>query len=116
MLGVNLNAFQEFAERLETSDPGEIIRLAQIRQEALETATREVVEEGEHRIAACTLLSPTGEDTVRPAKGGKYEEKVLILSDKAVYVVSYEFSLQKVRKLAHLVVHTSSIADPLDSR
>ncbi|BGO97801.1 hypothetical protein RTG_01406 [Rhodotorula toruloides ATCC 204091] len=102
MLGVNLNAFQEFAERLETSDPGEIIRLAQIRQEALETATREVMEEGEHRVAACTLLSPTDEDTVRPAKGGKYEEKVLILSDKAVYIVSYEFSLQKVTSFTRI--------------
>ncbi|GAA5862137.1 hypothetical protein JCM8547_007751 [Rhodosporidiobolus lusitaniae] len=96
LLGINLNAFQEFSERLQTSDPGEILRLAKIRQEAIETSTREVLGEEEKRVAAWTLLSPSERDTVRPAKGGKYEEKVLILTNKAVFVVAYEFTLQKV--------------------
>jgi hypothetical protein len=42
-------------------------------------------------------LSPSEPDVVRPGKNGKYEEKVLVLSNKAVYVVAYEFNLQKVR-------------------
>ncbi|GAA6026938.1 hypothetical protein JCM8097_005979 [Rhodosporidiobolus ruineniae] len=96
ILGVNTLSFQEFSERLETRDPGEILRLAAVRQEAIETSTREVLAEGERKVAAWTLLSPSEGDQVRPGKGGKFEEKVLVLSDKAVYVVSYEFSLQKV--------------------
>ncbi|GAA6000959.1 hypothetical protein JCM10207_007343 [Rhodosporidiobolus poonsookiae] len=96
VLGVNVLAFQEFSEKLQTSDPGEILRLAKIRQEAIETSAREVLAEGERRVAAWTLLSPSEPDVVRPSKGGKYEEKVLVLSDKAIYVVSYEFTLQKV--------------------
>ncbi|GAA5909534.1 hypothetical protein JCM5296_006064 [Sporobolomyces johnsonii] len=96
MLGINLLAFQEFSERLETSDPGEILRLAKIRQEAIETSVRDVLPEGEEKIAGWTLLSPSEQDVVRPARGGKFEEKVLLLSSKAVYVVGYEFSLQKV--------------------
>ncbi|GAA5888214.1 hypothetical protein JCM6882_000324 [Rhodosporidiobolus microsporus] len=96
MLGINTLAFHEFAERLETSDPGEILRLAKIRQEAIETSTKEALAEGERRVAAWTLLSPNESDVVKPARGGKYEEKVLVLSNKAVYVVAYEFTLQKV--------------------
>ncbi|CEQ39708.1 SPOSA6832_01253, partial [Sporobolomyces salmonicolor] len=96
ILGINLLAFQEFSERLEASDPGEILRLAKIRQEAIETSARDVLPEGEEKLAGWTLLSPSEKDVVRPAKGGKFEEKVLLLSSKAVYVVGYEFSLQKV--------------------
>lgn len=97
ILGVNLNAFQEFAERLETSDPGEIVRVAAVRQEALDTAANEVLAEGETRLAGWVLLSPSEIDVVRPRKGGKYEEKVLLLSQKATYVVSYDYTLQKVK-------------------
>ncbi|GAA5963523.1 hypothetical protein JCM21900_004539 [Sporobolomyces salmonicolor] len=96
ILGINLLAFQEFSERLEASDPGEILRLAKIRQEAIETSARDVLPEGEEKLAGWTLLSPSEKDVVRPARGGKFEEKVLLLSSKAVYVVGYEFSLQKV--------------------
>ncbi|GAA6057686.1 hypothetical protein JCM3770_003842 [Rhodotorula araucariae] len=96
ILGVNLNAFQEFSERLETSDPGEILRLAKIRQEAIDTSCHEVLPDGELKLAGWTLLSPSvGEDVVRPSKGA-LEEKVLILSPKALYVISYEYTLQKV--------------------
>ena len=96
ILGVNRYAFEEFSERLETSDPREILRLAQIRQEAIETSTQEVLLEGEEKLGGWTLLSPSEHDTVRPGKGGKFEEKVLLLTNKAVYVVQYEFTLQKV--------------------
>ncbi|GAA5978009.1 hypothetical protein JCM10908_004193 [Rhodotorula pacifica] len=96
ILGVNLNAFQEFAEKLETSDPGEIVRVAAIRQEALDTASKEVLVEGETKVAAWNLLSPSEIDVVRPRKGEKYEEKVLLMSNKATYVVSYDYTLQKV--------------------
>ncbi|GAA5900530.1 uncharacterized protein JCM6883_002873 [Sporobolomyces salmoneus] len=94
--GVNRYAFEEFSERLETSDPREILRLAQIRQEAIETSTQEVLLEGEEKLGGWTLISPSEVDTVRPGKGGKFEEKVLLLTNKAVYVVQYEFTLQKV--------------------
>ena len=97
ILGVNLNAFQEFAERLETSDPGEIVRVAAVRQEALDTAADEVLAEGETKLAGWVLLSPSEIDVVRPRKGGKYEEKVLLFSQKATYVVSYDYTLQKVK-------------------
>lgn len=94
VLGHNLAAFAEFQDRLDVSDPGEILRLYQIRQEAVETSTASVLSEGEDKLAGWTLLSPAEPDVVRSRK---YEEKVLLLSTKALYVVSYEFTLQKVR-------------------
>ncbi|GAA6059419.1 hypothetical protein JCM10212_003651 [Sporobolomyces blumeae] len=96
VLGVNRYAFEEFSERLETSDPRELLRLAQIRQEAIETSSREVLLEGEQKLGGWTMLSPNEIDTIRPGKGGKYEEKVLLVSNKATYVIQYEFTLQKV--------------------
>ncbi|KAK4703087.1 phosphatidylinositol 4-phosphatase, partial [Phenoliferia sp. Uapishka_3] len=94
--GANLAAFAEFQEKLSTSDPGDILRLAQIRLEAIETSAKSVLTEDEERIAAWTLLGPVEQDCVRSTK---YEEKVLLLSSKAIYVVSYEYTLQKVRLL-----------------
>lgn len=108
MLGVNVRAFEEFSARLETSDPSEILRLGKIRQEAIDTSCRDVLPEGELKVDAWTLLSPSpGDSIVRPpARGGKYEEKVVILSTRAIHVVSYEYTLQKV---------SSSIRIPLGS-
>lgn len=37
VLGINTNAFLEFSEKMQTSDPGEITRLASIRQAAGES-------------------------------------------------------------------------------
>lgn len=96
VLGVNSKAFVEFAERLDSSDPSALLRLAKIREEAVDTAKKEVLQVDEEFIAGWTLLSPTETDVVRSPKA-KYEEKVLLLSSKAAYVCSYEFSLQKVR-------------------
>ncbi|KAM0753780.1 hypothetical protein T439DRAFT_322671 [Meredithblackwellia eburnea MCA 4105] len=99
--GNNLNVFAEFQERMATSDPGEILRLAEIRLEAIETSAKSVLvdDEDEERLAAWTLLGPAEQDTVRSAK---YEEKVLLLSSKAVYVISYEYTLQKVMSFTRI--------------
>src|ERR1700722_6482028 len=59
----------------------------------VETASAPVIPEGERFVSGGTLLSPTeaGHRT-----GPAFEEKVLLLSNKAVYTCSYEYSLQKV--------------------
>lgn len=90
---MNLNAFQEFSERLETSDPGNIIHLRKIREEAIETAASQVLTVGEDKLDGWTLLSPDKPDQIRSTH---YVEKILLVSQKAVYVVEYQYSLQKV--------------------
>jgi hypothetical protein len=99
ILGVNLHAFTEFQERLDTSDPGEILRLVKIRQVAIDTSTTSILTDGETRLCAWTLLSPKEGNVIRSSK---YEEKILLLSNKAIYVVSYEFSLQKVSSFTRI--------------
>lgn len=93
MLGVNLAAFSEFQERLDISDPIDILRLGKIREEAIETSTASVLLEGEKKIAGWTLLSPIESDQVRSTS---YLEKVLLVSTAAIYVCQYEYTLQKV--------------------
>lgn len=103
VLAVNLNVFSEFAERLETSDPGQILRLRKIREEAIETSTSQVLAEGETKVAAWTLLSPTEADVVRSPKN-LYQERILLISNKAVYSIEYEYNLQKVSSRLRLAV------------
>lgn len=92
VLGVNPNAFQEFSERLETSDPGNIIHLRKIREEAIDTAASQVLSAGEEKIDGWTLLSPSKPDAIRSPT---YVEKILLISNKALYVVEYNYTLQK---------------------
>ncbi|KAM0792485.1 hypothetical protein ACM66B_005157 [Microbotryomycetes sp. NB124-2] len=95
VLGVNSNAFVEYAEHLQSSDPTKLVELRKIRQEAIETSARECLADGEDKVAGWTLLSAAEPDVVRSAKGN-YVEMPLLVSSKALYLVNYEFSLQKV--------------------
>lgn len=89
--------------------------MAQIRLEAIETSFKSVLLENEERIAGWTLLSPESRDEVKPSTtsttgvGGKFVEKVLLLSNKAIYVISYEYTLQKVSSFVFLVSWLSLI-------
>lgn len=95
VLGQNRSVFDDFQQKLEASDPGELLKLANIRKAAIDTAFGEVLTAGESRVDGWTLLAPTEANVVRSPKG-RYEEKLLLISSAAVYCVSYEFTLQKV--------------------
>lgn len=94
VLGTNANAFREFEERLASSDPSELSRVADSRALAIETATKHCLEPGEELRHGWTLLSPQDPGQIKSAH---FEEKIVLLSGVALYVVSYEFKLQKVR-------------------
>lgn len=96
VLGINLYSFTDFQDKLSATDPGELHRLASIRSTAIETCSQQLLTEGEHRQAGWTLLSPTS-DSQEEIQTHGFEEKVLLLSEKALYIISYEYSLQKVR-------------------
>ena len=95
VLGINIDSFVDFEQRLSSTDPGELHRLATIRQTAIDTCSAQLLTDGETSLHAWTLLAPSDETSSTVPTHG-YEEKVVILSRKAVYVVSYEYSLQKV--------------------
>lgn len=93
ILGINPGAFVEFQNRIDLSDPVELLRLSNIREEAIETCSRLVLLDGEVKVAGWTLLSPQEQDVIRSTN---FLEKVLLISNKAVYSITYDFALQKV--------------------
>jgi hypothetical protein len=105
VLGVNLGAIAQFEHYYLAADPGEIIRLTTIRQLAIETCTNIVVEkedeedsgdsDGQGLKGGWTLLCPPA-DGADPTNAEDFEEKVTLLTSKALYVCGYEYTLQKV--------------------
>ncbi|KIM25985.1 hypothetical protein M408DRAFT_330774 [Serendipita vermifera MAFF 305830] len=90
-----LSVFTEFLQNLSSSDPRDALRLSKVREAAIENATAMVVLGDERTVASWTLLSPA-EYNVRLSD--YFEEKILILTAKAMYIVSYDYSLEKVKK------------------
>ncbi|KAI0256643.1 SacI homology domain-containing protein [Lactifluus subvellereus] len=112
MLGFRtLSVFSEFLLKLQSTDPRELIRLSNIRAEAIATCVSRVLEDGERLLAGWTLFSPTALNT----RLGEFEEKVLLLvrrldwfsglsslffpaqSAVALYIISYDYNLEKVK-------------------
>ena len=77
MLGFrSVSVFSEFLLKLQSTDPRELIRLSNIRAEAIATCVSRVLEDGERLLAGWTLFSPAALNT---KLGDKFEEKVLLL-------------------------------------
>lgn len=94
-LGINLSAIEQFQATLSSSDPAEVQRLSKIRDEAIAIATPLVVVDETVR-SSMTVLSPVTRDEIKGTKGG-FDEKILLLTDEAVYVISFEYQLMVVR-------------------
>ena len=93
--GIDRNAISEFNSNLLASDPRESMRLSRIRSSAIDSSTAAVLLEGEKLVAGYTFLSPVEPGAIKVGVKG-FEEKVFIISDKAVYVVAFEYTLMIV--------------------
>lgn len=89
-----LSVFSEFILKLQSTDPGELIRLSKIRAEAIATSVSRVLDEGERLLSAWTLLAP---EAFNVKTGDKFEEKVLLLTARALYIIRYDYTLEKVK-------------------
>ncbi|KAL0946732.1 hypothetical protein HGRIS_012911 [Hohenbuehelia grisea] len=89
-----VSVFSEFLLKLQSSDPRDLIRLSKIRAEAIATCVSRVLEEGERLLSGWTLFSP---EELNVKIGEKFEEKVLLLTARAIYVISYDYNLEKVK-------------------
>jgi len=95
MLGTrSISVFSEFLLKLQSTDPRDLIRISRIRADAVATCVSRVLSDGERLLSGWTLFAPTEMNT---RAGDKFEEKVLLLSVKALYVVSYDYTLEKVK-------------------
>ncbi|KAF8163607.1 SacI homology domain-containing protein [Crassisporium funariophilum] len=88
------SVFSEFLLKLKSTDPRDLIRLSRIRAEAIATSVSRVLAEGERLLSGWTLFAP---EDLNTRIGIKFEEKVLLLSAKALYIVSYDYTLEKVK-------------------
>ncbi|KAG8767727.1 hypothetical protein FRC20_005520 [Serendipita sp. 405] len=95
MLGYRgIGVFTEFLQTLSSADPGDIVRLSKVREAAIEHATSMVILADERLMVGWTLLSP---ENMNAKLADKFEEKILLLTGKAIYVVRYDYALEKVK-------------------
>ncbi|KAI1434174.1 SacI homology domain-containing protein [Xylaria sp. CBS 124048] len=84
--------FDEFEATMMTKDPG--VSTSKMRELAIETSQKIAIEDDkEDFMGGWTLLSPHVSDTI---KSFPFEEVVLLLTDKAVYLCRFDWNLDKV--------------------
>lgn len=87
-----------------SAEPGIERRWAKIRAAAINTSSEIVIGDDEKKIDGWTLLSPTTTDAKKPKK--VFEEKVVLLTEKALYICSYNYDLEKVIQFKRLDLKT----------
>ncbi|KAH9906631.1 SacI homology domain-containing protein [Xylariomycetidae sp. FL2044] len=96
--------FDEFESTMMTKDPA--VSMTKLREQAVETSQKIAIEdEQEDFTAGWTILSPHMSNTVRSFP---FEEVVLLLTDRALYLCRFDWKLDKVQSfervdLAHIV-------------
>lgn len=95
----SITVFSEFLSKLASTDPGELLRVSKIRAAAIETCFSRVVSDDERQLGGWTLVSPV-QSNVRLSN--KFEDKVVLLTEKALYTVSYEYKLDKVQMFTRI--------------
>jgi hypothetical protein len=95
--------FEEFEATMMTKDPA--VSMQNMRQQAIELCQKRVVaDEDEEFVGGWAMLTPNVSDTVRSAS---LEEAVLLLTDVALYLCRFDWTLDKVSSfervdLAHI--------------
>lgn len=89
---VTANVFDEFEEALMSGDPA--ISMSRLRQNAVETSSKMVVEDEDEVVrGGWTMLAPAEAGTLRSMP---FREVIVLLTDKAVYRVGFDWVLEKV--------------------
>ncbi|CAO1625675.1 unnamed protein product [Sympodiomycopsis kandeliae] len=94
---LNLNRLERYCQDLEIADPSNEMRLTRIRNHAIDVCSSMVLEQEddqqeEKKVGGWTIFSPLEQDTIQSMK---LEEKILVLSDKAIYVCVFDFVSEK---------------------
>ncbi|KAI8978936.1 SacI homology domain-containing protein [Pilobolus umbonatus] len=90
-----------------SAEPGIERRWAKIRSDAIDISSEIVISDDERILAGWTMLSPisnSARSTNRRPK--RFEEKVVLLSDKALYICRYNYNLEKVVQFKRLSLET----------
>ncbi|KZT33580.1 hypothetical protein SISSUDRAFT_1054071 [Sistotremastrum suecicum HHB10207 ss-3] len=90
----SLSVFSEFLVKLSSTDPHDLIRLSKVRAAAIESCSETLLPEDELLCYGWTLLGPVDFDTRLTEK---FVEKILLLSNAALYIVQYDYGMEKVQ-------------------
>ena len=89
---VTMQAFEDFESDMMSTDPG--VSIDRVREKAIDTCFKIVIHnEAEDLIHGWTMLSPNLPNTLRSLP---FEESVLLLTDRAVYVCKFNWNTEKV--------------------
>ncbi|KAI7951371.1 hypothetical protein MJO28_007055 [Puccinia striiformis f. sp. tritici] len=103
-LGINVTTFSQFQQTYSSIDPNDSIRFAKFRSIAIDDAAKQVISEGESKLDGWNFLTPNEETCIHSVKAIPLglEERIIILSSRALYIVSYEYVLSKVQKFLRI--------------
>lgn len=88
-----LHQFRSVAETHVATEPGHDKRFRKARQSAIDISRAMVIRENEHYLGGLTLLSPVPLNTLYHYQ---VEDKIVLLTNKALYICSFHFGLEKV--------------------
>ncbi|KAG2194611.1 hypothetical protein INT46_009597 [Mucor plumbeus] len=91
-----------------SAEPGIERRWAKIRSDAIGISSEIVIADDETLIGGWTLLSPTTEESGKQSKSPRkeFQEKILLLTEKAIYICNYNYALEKVVQFKRLGLDT----------
>lgn len=98
---LSLHGLERYVDDLSTADPSTAIRMKTVRAAAIETCTGMALQEGETKLAGWTMWGPVEPNIVR---SDKYEEKVVLLTATALYICSYDFSVEKLSEFSRILL------------
>ncbi|SAL97947.1 hypothetical protein [Absidia glauca] len=101
-----LDIFRRVPESNERSaEPGMEKWLEKIRNEAIQVSCEIVIADDETKLHGWTLLAPKENKNGKPSSK-RFEEKVVLLTHKALYVCSYNYHLEKVVQFKRIELRT----------
>lgn len=96
-----LATLEKYNANLAAPDPSETNRLARVRASAIDACARNVVANDEKVLAGWTLFSPIEPNHIETPK---LEEKVVLLTSKALYSCGYDFTSEKLAEYSRILL------------
>lgn len=94
-----LATLERYNDDLIAPDPSQSNRLARARAHAIEMTARELIPSSENLLAGWTLFSPIEPNRIETPK---LEEKVVLLTNKALYSCGYDFTAEKIAEFSKI--------------
>ncbi|KAJ2412358.1 hypothetical protein H4218_000699 [Coemansia sp. IMI 209128] len=91
---------------LRSREPDYALQLSRAREAAIEASAAIVVNDGECVLLACIVHTPMSLNTLKVRETA---DAVMILTDRAVYICSYDYQLEKVPRFQRIELESMSI-------